>query len=250
MPDDLKAEDWLIFRVQDDQGHWAITSPFYFGRAAKNVSGSNSGVLNTKDAAHALILQISNATRFVELRPQFYAHMIVTVDPRRALKQVHLRRNGEIVAAFLPTRGQKIGALNKLPVTEIHGEYEEGWVWHPSPMKPHHFQADWQVKDRGWYSLEFLTESGNIERTAEIYFDPDFENSHQTGCVHVRGHDTQLELLGYSEEMPLSDIRLPFEGDHWWYPKNTLFRLRADLGGQSYEQKSGAEAEFVKHFRP
>lgn len=250
LPKDLKAEDWLVLRVQDDQGHWALTSPFYFGPAGETVRDTVSDASNANESAHAALLQISNATRFIELRQQFFAHMIVTVDPRRTLKQVTLRRDSEVVTVFLPTHGQKIGVLNKLPVTEIHGEYEEGWVWHPSPQKPNHFQADWQVKDRGWYSLEFLTDDGTRESTTEIYFDPEYENSHQTGCVHVRGRDTQLELLGYSEEMPLAEIELPFAGDHWWYPKNALFRLRADLGGQNYEQKNGADAEFVKHFRP
>ncbi len=250
LPADLNAEDWLVLRVQDDRGHWVLTSPFYFGQATKEANGGGLGAIHGNGSAHAVLLQISNATRFIELRRQFYAHMIVTVNPRRTIQKVALRRDGEIVATFLPDHGQKVGRMKKLPVTEIHGEYEDGWVWHPSQEEPNHFQADWQVKDAGWYSLEFLTEDGAKETTTEIYFDPEFENSHQVGCVHVRGPDTELELLGYSEEMPLAEIKLPFEGDHWWYPRNTLFLLRASLGGQTYEQQNGADAEFVKRFRP
>ncbi len=57
----------------------------------------------------------------------------------------------------------------------------------------------------------------------------------------------ELRRLGYGEEMPLDDIGLPFEGDHWWYPRNTYWQLRADFG-RGPEQLGGGWEDAESYF--
>lgn len=66
-------------------------------------------------------------------------------------------------------------------------------------------------------------------------FDASEPNSHQFSHVQVQGPDTDLQWWGGSEEMPLAEIREPFEGDHWWYPQRTMFRMEARFGGEFRE---------------
>ena len=55
--------------------------------------------------ASALILEISNATRYVELRRAFFAHLIVTVSPGDRLESVELLKDGRVVRRFDAGRG-------------------------------------------------------------------------------------------------------------------------------------------------
>ena len=246
LPDDWAGDDWLVLRVQDDQGNWSVTSPFYFrSRDATAVPGREP---HRKSAA-AVVFQISNATRFIELRRQFFAHLLVTVDPGQQLKQVTLIRESEQVASFSPEQGQQIGPAGKLPVTEINGDYEKGWVWHPTPNAAYHLQADWPITESGWYSVRYTTREGKCESTDAVYFDSDSPTSQQISLVQLSGPDSELRLWGYSEEMSLEQISIPFEGDHWWYPQKTLSLISARFSGQNYEYRSGTPAELEAKFR-
>ena len=53
---------WYVLRVDDERGHWAITSPIFVNRPT----------FGPRPAASALILEIHNATRYIELRREFF----------------------------------------------------------------------------------------------------------------------------------------------------------------------------------
>ena len=49
--------------------------------------------------------------------------------------------------------------------------------------------------------------------------------------------------------MPLGEIRVPFAGDHWWYPQRTYWRVRAEFGRERREVVGGEERTADGRFR-
>lgn len=224
------AASWYLLRVEDERGNWAITSPVYFAPEAADTVPSGSAVL----------LEISNNTRMIELRRDFFAHLIVTVSREDRLAEVELLKDGKVVRQFTPGMGDSI--TGQTPVTGGKGEYSPGWLWHPAPARPAHFQADWSVKETGWYEVRATTAQGKTLRSDAIRFDAANPNSHELSVAHLSGPDFRLTRWGYGEEMPLEQIKIPFEGDHWWYPAKSFWRLTATFG-QETRELGGGDAE-------
>jgi len=237
VPKDVNG--WLVARAENEKGDWAITSPVYFEPKR----------MITPQARDAMLLAIGNYTRFIELRRDFFAHLKVTVSPGESFSEVALLRDDEIVQRFTPQMGDRLHE-GRIPVTERNGEYGPGWLWYHEEGEAIHFQADWPVTDTGWYSLIAITQESRELISDAVYFDADAPNSHQLSLAHLRGYETVLTLHGYGEEMPLDEIELPFDGDHWWYPDNQYFRLQVRFGPHTEEIRSGnkfAEAYFRRH---
>ena len=89
------------------------------------------------------------------------------------------------------------------------------------------------VKESGWYKVIVEAESGKVS-SDEIYFDGENPNSQQISLLNLKGENMELRLWGYGEEMAIKDIRLPFEGDHWWYPQNEFWEIEASFEGHIY----------------
>src|SRR5262249_12922290 len=83
---------WYVLRVEAQQGHWAITSPIYVEPPGPA----------PRPFASALVLEVHNATRYVELRRNFFAHLIVTVAPGDGLRSVELLKDGRVLRRFTP----------------------------------------------------------------------------------------------------------------------------------------------------
>jgi hypothetical protein len=215
-----------------------MTSPVYVGPRTDSASID----------ASAMILQISNATRFIELRRDFFAHLVVTVPATEGLVSVELLRDGEVVRKFSPDQGNQRHE-GKVPVTGMDGEYGPGWSWFPGPDAPHHFQADWPVSEPGWYHLQAITADGRVLRTDELSFDGPTGASRATSVARLDGPGTRFVHLGHGEEMPLDSITLPFEGDHWWYPDRTFWQVLATFDDQARSVGSGPNAEAWERFR-
>lgn len=218
---------WYVLRVEDERGKWAITSPIYF-EAVDDSSNSQS---------EAILLEINNCTRFVELRREFYAHIIATVSRDETIRAVELLRDGRIEKAFSVNDGNHI-ANGRVPVTGARGAYGEGWVWHPGPQPAVHFQGDYRIADTGWYAVRLRTADGRVITSDAIRFDANHPKSRTMSVAHLNGGGSSLKLRGYGEEMPLAEIALPFEGDHWWYPRNTYWQMTANFG-QGAQQIGG-----------
>jgi hypothetical protein len=232
-----KRDGWFVLRAEDTRGNWAITSPIHV----------RAGEPQARPAAHAMILTIGNHTRFIELRQQFFAHCIVTAS--EPLTRVELLRDGQVIRAFEPKDGDHLPE-GKLPVTAGGGgEYAPGWVWHEEKGAPIHFQADWPVSEPGDYMLRAHTATRALSSTA-LRFLKDKPVSHALGVAKLEGGDTRLELLGYGEEMPLAEVRVPFEGDHWWYPKNAFWRMEAAFGAHRETIKGGSNPAAEALFHP
>ena len=75
----------------------------------------------------------------------------------------------------------------RVPVSEAYGEYGEGWTWFPTG-KASHFQADWPVRETGWYSLRVSTTKGRTLVSDAMRFDADKPVSHELSIAHLRGH--------------------------------------------------------------
>ena len=236
-PADARA--WYLLKVEDAAGDWAITSPIHVG------SPPNSPA----PEAAALILEIHNATRFIELRRRFFAHLIATVDPGDGFESVDLIRDGEVVRRFRPAEGDNL-ADGQVPVTGPDGEYAPGWIWQPGPAGVVHLQADWPIEGSGWYGLRATTVGGRTIRSDEIRFDAGAGLSSALSTAHLEGPSTALDYRGYGEEMSLDQIRLPFEGDHWWYPDRPFWSLRASFGPESVEAGGGSIPDAADRFRP
>ena len=229
---------WYVLRTEDEKGNWAITSPIRVG----------STQAEPRPFASAMILEINNTARFVELRRAFFAHIVVTVSPGERLESVELRKDGRVVRRFAPAGGDHLAA-GKVPVTGLGGEYEPGWVWHPGPDAPDHLQADWPVAETGWYSLRASTAGGKTLASEAIFFDAGSRMSRALTVAQLEGPGTRFEHRGYGEEMPLEQIRAPFEGDHWWYPQRTYWHIRA-LFGHSRRDLSRGDRQAEALFRP
>jgi hypothetical protein len=228
---------WYVLRVEDDRGNWAITSPIWFEPARPLARGF----------ASALLFEISNHTRFIQLRKDFFAHMIVTVGPDDAIAEVELLKDGAVLRSFKPGDGNQL-AGGKIPATEREGEYGPGWIWHPNAERAVHFQADWPVIQSGWYSIRLKTAGNRRLVSGSIHFDSEAVNSHALSVAKLAGNDSQFVLWGYGEEMPLADIRLPFAGDRWWYPARTGWQIQASFGGRVHELRGGSK-EAMARFR-
>lgn len=237
---DVPAEPngWFVLRVQDQASNWAITSPIYVQESRSATRGNI-----------AAVFQISNATRFIELRKEFFAHSIVTVSEEDQIKLVELRKDGVAIRTWRASEGNGLPKNGKLPVTEIRGEYKNGWIWHPSPEEPQHIQVDWKIEESGWYQLHAETESGAQISSDSLHWESENPLSHQLSSAVVLGPDTYFSIRGYSEEMPLTMIHVPFEGDHWWFPENVYFDLTSKLSGQEYHLESGPNKEAANRFR-
>ena len=233
-----RVADWYVVRAENQRGDWAITSPIYV-----------EGPPDEPVQASALLLEISNHTRFVELRSDFFAHLLVTVRPPEGLRQVRLRRDGQVVGEFEPTGGDRWHD-QQVPVTGISGEYKPGWTWHRQEGTTCHLQADWPVSESGWYHVEATTTADRVLTSDQVHFDAQAQFSHALSAAQLEGPGTRLALWGYGEEMPLSQITFPFQGDHWWYPQQTFWRLRARFHGQQREIKGGSNDGATEKFRP
>jgi hypothetical protein len=216
--------DWYVVRAENERGDWSITSPIYVDKRPE-------GNQEKAPTAHALLLEISNHTRYTELRRDFFAHLLVTVRPPESLREVKLLRDGQALRAFKPEDGDQWHD-GRVPVTDITGDYGPGWAWHPEGDAICHLQADWPVTDSGWYSVEATTTSGRALRSDELRFNADDQPSQAISVAHLEGPSTSLAYRGYGEEMPRSQIQLPFKGDHWWYPDRTYWRLEATFFGR------------------
>jgi hypothetical protein len=225
---------WYVLRVEDERGHWAITSPVYREPARAGA----------RPFASSLILEISNATRYVELRRAFFAHLIVTVSPEDRLESVELLKDGRVMRRFEPGMGDRRTA-GKVPATGIDGDYGPGWAWASGSS---HFQADWPVEDSGWYGLRATTSEGRVLISDEVHFDASHGASRTLSVAHLDGPGTRWAQRGYGEEMPLAAIRTPFEGDHWWYRDRSYWRVLAEFGPERRElvggEKEGAQDLF------
>lgn len=224
--------NWLVARVEDDRGHWAITSPIYFEPPTPA----------PRPFASAVLLEISNHTRFIELRPGFFAHLITTVDPTDNIARVDLLKDGVVVKSFVPTAGNQIHN-GKIPVTSINGDYAAGWVWHQHAGRAVHLQADWPMTESGRYSVLTVTNGGQEVRSNSLQFSAEHPASRAISAAKLIGGDTRFELSGYGEEQPLADIKRPFVGDHWWYPQRTWWRIRSQFRDSREELTGGGNVE-------
>jgi hypothetical protein len=205
----------------------AITSPIYVEPArAPN-----------QPFASSLILEISNATRYVELRRAFFAHLIVTVSPEDRLESVELLKDGRVVRSFEPGMGDSRTA-GKVPATGIGGDYGPGWAWASGSS---HFQADWPVDETGWYGLRATTAEGRVLISDEVQFDASHEASRTLSVARLDGPGTRWAHRGYGEETPLAEIHTPFAGDHWWYPNRSYWRVLAEFGPERRELVGGKQ---------
>lgn len=210
---------WYVLRVEDARGNWAIASPIYF----------RNGDCATPSPAHAILFEISNCTRFVELRQTFYGHIIATIAPGETLQRVELLRDDKVLQSFRSEHGNRI-TDDRVPVTQLRGTYDKGWIWHPQPERAVHFQADYPISESGWYAVRLHTSRGRTVTSKGIHFDATHPRSRAMSLAQVQGRGSSLELRGYGEERALADIESPFTGDGWWYPKNSFWQMQVDFG--------------------
>ena len=223
---------WYTVRAEDADGHWAVTSPIYFEPRQPP----------PRPASSALLLEISNASRYVTLQHDFFAHVLATVSPDQQWAEIQLLKDGTVIRSFKPAEGNHLATPDKVPVSSRDGDYAPGWVWFPEPGHAGHFQADCLVTTGGWYALRAITVAGRSWESDAIHFDSANPNSQEISMANLRGGDTQFTLWGYGEEMPLAEVQRSTAGDHWYYPSNMFWRLSARFAGELHEQHGGNDA--------
>jgi len=221
-----KAKAWYVARAEDSEESWAVTSPFYW-------TTSEGG---DETSRWALMLEIANCTRMVQLRRTFYAHIIATVSPEERIRAVELLRDGEVCRRWSPDDGSVY--TGSLPVTGSECEYTDGYVWHPASA-PYHFQADVAVDRSGWYSVRLTTVDGTVRDSDAVRYDADNPQSTVICVAHLGGSGTLLTRHGYGEDMPLTEITVPFDGDHWWYTEHAYWCVRAEFDDHAREWSGG-----------
>jgi len=228
---------WYAARAEDAEGGWALTSPVYFSATHPGAGGLRG----------ALLLEIANCTRMVELRRGFFAHMIATVPPDDPLASVELLKDGVVCSTYRTADGG--GRPAALPVAGGTGDYVPAYAWHPSAADACHFLADAPIRDTGWYSLRAVTRSGRTLRTDAVRFDAEHRLSSEVCTAHIWGPGTSFTRHGYGEEMPLAEVSPPYDGDHWWYPLNGYWRVSAAFDGSAAEWSGGDAQREALSFR-
>ena len=221
VPQDRRS--WLVARAEDEDGKWCLTSPVFF-----SPNGSKT-IEKAQANASAVLLEISNATRFVELRPQFFAHIIVTVAQDQRLASVALVRDLQPLQTFRPEDGDP-PRNEQVAVTSMHGPYTPGWIWHPSGDRACHFQADWPIAASGWYRVEATTTSGQTVVSDSVLFEATNPLSHSLSIANLSNLNTDFALWGYGEEVPLDQLQPPYNQGEWWYPGSVYWRVSARFG--------------------
>ena len=155
-PSDLDPKGWFVVCAEDTQGDWAVTSPVYV----------ESEVTANPTSTMAL-LEISNHERFIHLRREFFAHLIVTVSPDQDIERVELIRDGEVVKQFMAADASQLHE-QRIPVTQLPGTYGPGAIWLTQGEQHVHLQADWPVNQTGWYAVRVVTSGGTSRRTRSI----------------------------------------------------------------------------------
>ncbi len=220
---------WLVARAEDQDGKWCVTSPIYFEPPQEQQAKE------PPPSAWAILFEINNASRFARLRPQYFAHLIVTVGAGDRLSQVELLRNGERLQVFRASEGDHLSE-DRIPVTQMEGEYAEGWIWFPDHKTPRHFQADVPITLSGWYSVVATTAEGKTIQSDAMLYEAANPASHALSIAHVSGPETKLALWGYGEDAPVADLAASPENGQWWYPRNTYWRLQTEFGDQDSDR--------------
>ncbi|NRB41068.1 MAG: CehA/McbA family metallohydrolase [Pseudomonadales bacterium] len=234
-----EAPGWVLLRARDSDGNWVVTSPVYL---------DGSVDFQPPTFAGAAIFEINNTARGVQLRREFHAHAIVSVSPDQNLRTVIIQKDGKIWKSF--SAGTPAQEYRLTPVTEFGDNYEASYVFVKDKKgRANHFQADWPVSQSGWYSLSGVTQDGESVATDAVYYDAGSTVSHEISSARVVGWRTELVLHGYGEDLPLAEIKLPFEGDHWWYPKNAYSMMTAVLDGYSYSEGPWGKSEGKRRFK-
>lgn len=234
-------QSWYAARVEDEQGHWALTSAIRFEPEKGPARGP----------ASVVIFEIANFKRFPSpLSLNFSAHLILTVSPDDRLREVVLTKDGEVVKRFDPAQGDELPG-GRIPVTEMQQdvEYEPGWIWYPSPKQAVHFQMDWPVKESGWYAVRAITAKGREVTSDAVHFDASAPNSSSLCSARLLGQDTSFELRGYGEAGPLSDVASGKGSGDFWYTTNWWWEAHAKYGATSYHTGAGGNKAAVKKFR-
>jgi len=229
---------WYVLRAEDEQGNWAMTSPIYFTPAATE----------PPPAATMALLEIGNFTGYDELRKEFFAHVIATVS-EGPISVVRLLKNDEPICELRPESGDNLSSAG-IPCTGVKGEFQEGWVWWPSPEKAQHFQMDAPVVESGWYQVEVLTVGGDSFRSHALFFDASHPKSRQLSSAVLSGDGNRFALVGYGEDKPLEEVGPPFQRNVWWYPGNQYWRIKVILDGRTAFERSAENTEIAALFRP
>jgi hypothetical protein len=226
LPADLAG--WCVARAESQGGEWAVTSPVYLRPASAP----------TPPPATFTLLQISNATRYASLSPQFFAHLIATVRPPEEITVAELLHDGAVLRRFVPGEGDQRHE-DRVAVTQPFGAYGPGWAWHRVNAGVVHFQADWPVTATGWYALRLHTTAGRRVESDAVRFDQAEPLSHQLGVAQASDGRSSLTWWAFGMEAPLADLP---EGDHWWYPQKTFWRMTTSFGGITAEIGGGDRA--------
>ena len=227
VPLDRSKASWIVALADNEKGEWCLTSPIYL-----TPTGIKREDLR-KDAC-SIILEISNHSRFAQLRKDYYAHILTTLAHGDTLQKVELLKDGKPLHAFHPKDGNHIYD-EKIPTTDLFGDYAQGWVWYPNPTHPKHLQVDWPIKDSGWYAVRIITAQGNAHNSDQLYYNADHPNSQATSIGHIFAKDTQFTLWGHGEDAPLKQIHPPYTQGSWWYPKNGYWRILTKFENKTSE---------------
>jgi len=227
IPIDPSKPSWVVALADNEKGQWCLTSPIYL-----TPKGTNRDDLR-KDAC-SLLFEISNHSRFAQLRKEYFAHILTTLAHGDTLQQVELTKDGKTLHTFRPQDGDQI-VDEKIPATGLFGDYDKGWIWHPSPQQPQHLQLDWPITESGWYQVKVTTKTGKTHQSDSLHFDITHPNSQATSIAHIFANHTQFTLWGHGEDAPLKQIHSPYTQGGWWYPKNGYWRILTQFNNKTNE---------------
>lgn len=224
---DEDRPSWIVALVDDENGKWCLTSPIYL-----TPKGTQREDLR-KDSA-SILFEISNHSRFAQLRKEYFAHILTTVANGDTIQQVDLLQDGKILKTFRPQDGNLLDD-EKIPTTQLFGSYGKGWIWHPTPKTPQHFQADWPITEKGWFAIQLTTQSGKVHKSDQLYIDPKAENSQATSIGQIFSNHTHFTLWGHGEDAPLKLVNPPYTQGDWWYSKSGSWRIITNFGDKINE---------------
>ena len=226
---------WYVLRVEDERGHWAITSPIYVeparagGPPVRLVPDPGDQQRDPLRRAAPRLLRPPDRHRLAGGSPGVGR----AAEGRPGRASLRAGDGGE-------PDGREGAGDRAWPATTGRAG--------PGPSGSSHFQADWPVEETGWYGLRAATAGGRTLASDEVFFDASHGASRALSVAHLDGPGTRWAHRGYGEEMPLAEIRTPFEGDHWWYPSRSYWRVLAQFGRERRElvggEKQGSEGLF------
>jgi len=210
---------WYAVRAVDEQGRSALTNPVYFENPVRE-----------EKFKYCLMCCLGNFTSDLHLEKKFNLHIACAIG-NGIIKKVFLFKDG------IPR--QEFPLSVNTGAKPARGSFNPYLFTHPAGFNPVYFEACYPLENPGYYHVQIETSGGTLLSQPFLY-DTSVPNSYQITYLRTGDSTTSLEIRGWCEDIPLSEIgRNP---DHiCWFNKDRAWEIRANFSGVEHKLQQGTD---------